>query len=206
MASLVAALLLLAALQLATCVPLASPQKSPSGEISTQTSYLFDASCNDAQKEIIRQAHLDALVLANAALEECDRGLGATDLEPCVDFNSRAAIDFWGPGSRNGPYQQHIFYTLWRATQAYPGWGFSDRFYERYVNVTCFNPEEHCGGSVYRYAGYTANDLWRKYPQVNYCPGFFDRLQSHADRVAAIQNDASGQKKWNLKNLRSRGL
>jgi hypothetical protein len=170
-------------------------------DVSITTTFNIDQSCTPAQQAIIKQANTDALALANAALDSGREILGTTNAGgKTINFQTQAAIDYWGPPSLNVPYRQRIFDTLYRATQTYRGTGWSDWWNNRYVTVFCHDVYNTCGTSP----AYTVtkNVL---YPQMVFCPAFFANLSSHGDMLNKIQQDTRGQMKLNVRNLRSQG-
>jgi hypothetical protein len=171
-------------------------------DVSTLTTFKIDGSCNATQEAIIVEANKDALTLANAPLQGGHHDLGENPDGKWIDFSTYAANDFWGPQSRNSPYQQRIFDTLYRATQAYAGLGFWDWWYDRYVDVYCVDKIKKCKGKTPAYI--VSNPKNSTYPYIVYCGSFFDILDSHAERVSAILSDHTGAAKLNLRNLRSR--
>jgi hypothetical protein len=178
---------------------------------ATTTFYIYNCD-GPNQVSIIKQAHIDALTLANAAFDEDTETLSGNPHQ-FIDFTTWAAIDYWGPPDFKPSQQQRIYDTLYRATQSYPGWGISDWWNSRYMEIHCSDFAKSCVDpkTGAKYAAYTSQTdpnthNPRRHPWINYCPGFFDVLKSHSDAVADIQNDSTGQKKLNAKNMRSRGM
>jgi hypothetical protein len=107
-------------------------------DVSITTTFNYDGKCTLAQQAVINQANIDAISLANAALDPHSELLGTTsNWGYFFNFETRAAIDYWGPPSQNGPYRQRIFDTFYRATQTYRGVGRGDWWNNRYVWVVC---------------------------------------------------------------------
>ncbi|KAI0886464.1 uncharacterized protein GGS22DRAFT_157909 [Annulohypoxylon maeteangense] len=176
---------------------------------ATTTFYIYYC---DAQRQIpaIEQAHKDALKLANAAFYD-DRELSVGDPHQLIDFTSQAAIDYFGPADFKPSQHQRIYDTLYRATETYPGWGLSDWWNSRYIDVfcddfanDCVNKETGTKSAAYLSQWDPATKRPRQWPWINYCPPFFDILKSHEDKVKEIDNDKTGRKKLNTKNLRTR--
>ena len=92
--------------------------------------------------------------------------------------------------------------TLIRATATYRGWGWSDWWNDRYVDVHCDDPAKACSDSSAAYT-YTPDAADGKHPRVVYCPAYFNVLKGHSDRVNTIKNDKTGQLKQNVRNMRS---
>ena len=177
--------------------PAASLGRRQDDDVSIQTTFLIDSSCSEENKIDIEQAHRDGVEFAKAALESCHDDL--TTSAPCLKMNTRAAIDYWGP--KRADEQAKIFYTLYRASVAESGWGLSDWWYDRYVNVTCSDPTGGCDPNT---PAYVPKRNTGRYPIINYCPAFFKNLTSHEEQWKKIQDDQTGQKKLNIRNLRSR--
>lgn len=88
------------------------------GRVRIRTSYLEYVDCktdkDNNQAGILKQSLVDAITLAEAGLDYVNDELVSTKTFPRyahrqVDFSKQAAIDYFGPVSRNAAYQQHIF-------------------------------------------------------------------------------------------------
>jgi len=183
--------------------PKLEPRQDP---ISILTTYLDYTGCSTTQRSILVQAAVDARLLAKAALRYRNRDPFVIQSPEgiTVDFNSQGAIDYFGTKDRNSAYQQRIIDTLFRGSVAYRGTGLSDWWYDRYVSVSCQDFFGDCSQGLF--AGYTDNSKTKsKYPLIVYCPAFFTHLKTHAEQVAAIQSDRTGQLRLNVRNLRSQG-
>ncbi|KAL8885017.1 MAG: hypothetical protein Q9205_005625 [Flavoplaca limonia] len=180
----------------------APPSNAPPSDVSVLTGFQYK-DCDGDQVNILKQNINDAVELASAGLDYVNDEL--VDAYPQyghqqVDFSKQAAIDFFGPESQNGPYQVFIFDAMLKASNAYPGWGISDWWNSRYVQISCKDEKNDCGDTT---PAYTANgEKQYGYPLVVFCPVFFTKLPSHSDVVAKIDKDKNLQQ--NLANMRSR--
>lgn len=89
---------------------------------------------------------------------------------------------------------------LVKAANAYPGWGLSDWWSDRYVQLSCIDEGNSCGDKYAAYFAPKNHDYG--YPLVVFCPAFFTQLPSHGDVVAKIDGNKDLQQ--NLANMRSR--
>ncbi|KAL9114674.1 MAG: hypothetical protein Q9227_001352 [Pyrenula ochraceoflavens] len=171
-------------------------------DVSAQTTFLYDKSCNGDQKSALTQSQTDALSFASAALEDIRELVHTVDQDDYyVDFDSQAAIEYFGPQKDNMQYRETILTTLYRAKITFRGLGWSDYWSGRYVDVYCSDTsDKECGETS---PAYTTNDHTMKYPRITYCPPFFKNLTSHASMVDKIKADTSGDMKKNIRNLRS---
>lgn len=83
----------------------------PPPDASILTSFKF-AGCSQDQTNTLNQNVKDAVTLASAGLDHVNGEIVNTYPSyghQQVDFSKQAAIDFFGPGSQNQPYQQFIF-------------------------------------------------------------------------------------------------
>ena len=98
---------------------------------------------------------------------------------PWINFNKETAIRFFGPPGANKAFQTKIFTTVQRATEANPGWGWSDWWNDRYVYLMCDRSdikEEVCFGN--KSVAYTkTSDVSLGYPIIHFCPVYFDALK-----------------------------
>jgi hypothetical protein len=119
-------------------------------DVSIQTSFIFtNTQCNSEQEKTVRQALSDALILANVALDDSGELLSDSGgNHKYINFDSEAAIEYWGPPSQNLGHRQRVFDTYFRATQAYPGWGWSDWWKTKYIKMHCNDVDNQCGGDV----------------------------------------------------------
>ena len=192
-------LISLISLASATASVVGVPEKRQ--DVSIQTTFYYDQSCNATELKMLRQAHKDALVLANAALVDREILNTTHTLEAYINFRTHAAIDYWGPFSKSAPHQEKIFNTLDRATRTYRGSGWSDWWNDRYIWNYCRDLSSGCTDTSPAYTRTSNTKLL--YPEIVYCPAFFDKLASHGTQVAKIKADKSGFMKQNLRNLRS---
>ncbi|KAI9749029.1 MAG: hypothetical protein M4579_007031 [Chaenotheca gracillima] len=195
-------LLLLAATTIASPTPVADPDPPT---LTAQTAFTQYVSCSQDEVNILNQNVKDAAALANTGLDYINDDL-TTGTYPQyghqqVDFSKQAAIDFFGPESQNGPYQQRIFDTMLKASNAYPGWGYSDWWKDRYVALSCIEAPntKSCDGTTPAYFSHRHD---YGYPLVVFCPEFFNVLRSHADVVKDVDQNKDLQQ--NVANLRSR--
>jgi hypothetical protein len=179
-------------------------------DVNVQTSFWFyPRSCSDAKQEVIKQAQLDALTLANAALDVDTELLSHAGTEhKYIDCETQAAIEYFGPLQANLGHRQCIFDTFFRATQAYRGWGWSDWWNRRYIEIHCDDIKGDCDGKVVAYYHNKTKskaDENLQYNVIVYCDVFFKKLRSHAEAIQEIEADTTFQKVRNVRNLRSRG-
>ena len=172
-----------------------------------ETTPIFKGSnCDADQERIIRQAWLDGVLLANAAFDSSDELLSTTTRgnNKIINFDTQAAIEYWGPPSKNLGNRQRIYDTFYRATQAGWGRGWADWWYERYIEMHCDDPRKQCDDSSSAYYMPSTEGSWT-YHGINFCHGFFSILKDHVELEKDIFADATGQKKLNTRNMRSRG-
>jgi len=174
--------------------------------VGVETTPIFKGSnCDAGQERIIRQAWLDGVLLANAAFDSSDELLSTTrGNNEIINFDTQAAIEYWGPPSKNLGHRQRIYDTFYRATQAGWGRGWVDWWYERYLGMHCDDPKKQCDDSSSAYYMPWTKGSWT-YHGINLCPSFFSILKDHAELEKDIFADATGQKKLNTRNMRSRG-
>lgn len=102
-------LFLIAATAVASPTPASNP---PPTTVTAQTGFTHYVSCTQEEKDTLNQNVKDAVVLASAGLDYINDELAAQIYPQYghrqVDFSKQAAIDFFGPESKNAPYQQHI--------------------------------------------------------------------------------------------------
>lgn len=82
------------------------------GSFNVTTGYISYTQCNDAQSAALWQAVNDAISLAAGTYghDELKKRDGSVlEREQLIDFSTQAAIDYFGPPSRSGPYQHNIF-------------------------------------------------------------------------------------------------
>ncbi|KAK8035576.1 hypothetical protein PG993_010571 [Apiospora rasikravindrae] len=183
---------------LAILLPVFSQEPDSSG----YSTLLVDDSCDGNQTETIRQAHRDAADMAHTALEIA-QDEPSSIYRYAINWNSTAAIDYFGSPSSNFAYREHILRTLTLASRINAGWSNSggDNSQSRPIKVTCNDPRSRCGIAS---TAYTDNGLDQKYPLVNYCPGFFQDLSSHSDAWHKMRDGPAPPDAWhNVRNLRS---
>ena len=201
------------------------------GTFNVTTGYISYTQCNDDQSAALWQAVNDAVSLAAGTYghDELKKRDGSVlKREQLIDFSTQAAIDYFGPPSKSGPYQQDIFGTSLRlialrkqihidlftnlncldtfkkASLAYPGWGVGDWWTNRYVILSCRDAYKECNvpspdnGTTAAY--YSPNYL---YPAVHFCDVYFNVLQPHSVVWNAMKKDKSLQN--DVSNLRSQG-
>ena len=173
-------------------------------EVDTQTTF-YIRNCNAKERAIIEQSQKDALKLANAALDDA-REILTTDHAggKYINFETQAAIEYFGVPSKNAPFQEEIFDTFFHASQSYPVWGFSDWWHNRRVEVHCHyiskGKKSKCKDNSLADTDTNSKNL---YPYIVYCNLFFKRLRSHQEMLDGIKADSTGQMKLNVRNLRS---
>ncbi|KAI9847632.1 MAG: hypothetical protein M1837_002206 [Sclerophora amabilis] len=188
----------------ATAIASPAPAANPVPQVTSQTGFTEYISCSDDQIGILKKSAKDAVTLALAGLDYINDELINGDYPQFahsqVDFSKQAAIDFFGPEAQNYPHQQRIFDSMYKAGDAYPGWGFSDWWHNRYVALSCLDPKGICKSGKYGAYFDTANRDYG-YPLVEFCPEFFTVLVSHDEAVKKIDEDQNLQQ--NVANLRS---
>ena len=88
-----------------------------------------------------------------------------------------------------------------KAANAYPGWGLSDWWNNRYVMLSCIDHAGECKSGKYA-AYFDSQKRDYGYPLVVFCNEFFQKLVSHSDAVSNIDKNKDLQQ--NVANLRSR--
>ena len=93
-----------------TGTPVINP---PATSVNIETGFTGFAGCSNTQDTILKRNINDAVRLADAGLDEIHDEL-SPDTYPQrnhqqVDFSKQAAIDFFGPESKNAPEQSRIF-------------------------------------------------------------------------------------------------
>lgn len=168
--------------------------------IDSQTTFFGFDKCTKDQSNMLKQAHHDAIILAEAALDD-DRELATTAVSQYINFDTVAAIEYFGPPDKNTKWRQRIFDTFYRATTTYRGWGLSDWWYQRYVQVGCDDVAGACQGSE----AYTYQRGGKFFPYIVYCPRFFDNVEliEALDRIRGSRSDSDIRK--NVMNLYSQG-
>lgn len=89
------------------------------GSFNVTTGYISYTQCNDDQIAALWQAVNDAVSLAAGTYSHVElkkRDGRILKREQLIDFSTQAAIDYFGPPSKNGPYVQNIFSTSLRLT------------------------------------------------------------------------------------------
>jgi len=83
--------------------------------VGVETTPIFKgSSCDASQERIIRQAWLDGVLLANAAFDSSGERLSITrGNNKIINFDTQAAIEYWGPPSKNLGYRQHVSITAY---------------------------------------------------------------------------------------------
>ena len=95
----------------------------------------------------------------------------------------------------------HRIDAMYKAANAYPGWGLSDWWNDRYIQISCIDEGNECSDTIPAYNMRRKRDYG--YPLIVYCPVFFSsKLPSHKEAVAKIDNNKALQQ--NLANMRSR--
>ncbi|KAI9758934.1 MAG: hypothetical protein M1840_003623 [Geoglossum simile] len=162
---------------------IAPPNSKP--PISTrQTGFvgLFEfVGCDSYKKTQINQAFNDARITLAVGAEQ-------------IDWNSAAALEYWGPPEYTEPYRDRITQNYVRAVADEGWWG--DWWYDRYIEVHCDDLSDNCNftrpdGTEARAAAYMYNSGGfggNTYPIFNFCPGFFDVLRPHAEVVQDMKS------------------
>lgn len=168
--------------------------------LNSQTTFINFWGCSRSQRDALIHAHQDAVSLAEAALED-DRELVTTGVSQYINFDTVAAIEYFGPPNQNTKWRQRIFDTFYRATNTYPGWGWSDWWYQRYVEVACGKPTGTCASSF----AYTQNWVSKSTKsRITYCPKFFEGIESYAQMLERVKNSGPDRRK-NLSNMLNQG-
>ena len=142
------------------------------GDITTLTTLEYH-DCSVNYTNILQQAQKDALQLAEAVFYECKDELTIGGAHKCIDWESQAVAEYFGPCDKVYGQRQRIFDTFVRATETQRYW-FSDWWKDRYVDVWCSDKGKACRSDS---PAYTVNDPQNeRYPYIVYCPAFFDIL------------------------------
>jgi len=191
---------LYAVTSLRSVLPMVAGYPAKRQDLTIATTFEFDTSCAADQQTQIKQANSDALLLAIAALQDSRELLADGESGKYVAFDTQATVDCWSIPDKNGPYQQRIFDTFYRATHAYRGSGWSDWWNDKYVFVFCRDVDNsYKENSV----AYTVTNFSNAYPEIIYCPNFFKLVPPHSSTVNKIRGDVTEQMKLNVRNLRS---
>lgn len=206
------------------------------GTFNVTTGYISYTQCDDAQSAALWQAVNDAVSLAARTYDHGHDELKKRDagaFAQFTDFSTQAAIEYFGPPSRSGPYQKNIygmslrlivlriiaFYwspisfaltdqkcpdTFKKASLAYPGWGVGDWFSSRYVILSCRDAEKQCD-SPGPDGGIVAAYYSPndKYPAVHFCKAYFTELPPHSVALNAMKKNKLLQN--DVSYLRSQG-
>ena len=87
------------------------------GTFNVTTGYISYTQCNDAQSAALWQAVNDAVSLAAGTYGHDQlkkRDGNVLKREQLIDFSTQAAIDYFGPPSKSGPYQRNIYSTSFK--------------------------------------------------------------------------------------------
>ncbi|KAF1969769.1 hypothetical protein BU23DRAFT_601372 [Bimuria novae-zelandiae CBS 107.79] len=136
------------------CILVVLWSQQSDGGITIQTTFKIDGSCNGTQKAMIELGQKEALELANAVFDDCDELKTIGEASKCINWESQAVAEYFGPKAMNRGQRERIFETFKRAAN-------------------------------------TKRSFWS---------GYFHNSPTLVD---IIKNDKSGQKKLNVKNLRS---
>jgi hypothetical protein len=99
------ALLLLVATSIATPTPATNDDPN---SIDIQTSFLDYLGCSVDNVTILKTNIDDSVRLANSGLRKARDELSTNAKARYIDSSQQAAIDFFGPESKNKQYQEHI--------------------------------------------------------------------------------------------------
>jgi hypothetical protein len=141
------------------------------GDVTILTTFQIDQSCDGEHKKFIEQGQQDALELAKAVFDDCGELITNGEVSKCINWESQAVADYFGPKALNRGQRERIFDTFNRATNTRRSW-FSDWWYNRYVYVFCKDIHNDCLGNS---PGYTVSSNVL-YPHIVYCPSFFTKL------------------------------
>lgn len=179
--------------------------------------------CNKDQKKALKAAVTDANIIAYAGLKRLARP-GAAPID-WLDFSHEAAIDYFGPSSRNGGEQNKIYSalifvavdsdcriillillaTISRASYAYRGWGWSDWWSGRYVQLNCDTTiTTTCSkGTVNAFTSNYNKDF--KYPLITFCDRYFNVLPTFDKALKDLDSANDKGKQQNLLNIKNQG-
>lgn len=108
-------------LLVSTAIAHPTPADDPAPDSARIQTSFTHVGCSQEQIDILNQNVNDAVALAAAGLDYINDELVTKSYPQYghrqVDFSKQAAIDFFGPESKNAPYQQHIFGKLRIATK-----------------------------------------------------------------------------------------
>jgi hypothetical protein len=90
---------------------------------------------------------------------------------------------------------------MFNAARAYPGWGFSDWWKNRYVFLSCIDELQSKPGGLGPVNAYYTPDKRYGYPLVVFCPRFFSELPSLDDAIKKVDNNPD--LKQNSMNMQS---
>jgi len=197
------------------------------GDYTIMTKYLFNG-CSDSKKTALQQVVSDANDLAAAGLRyiTVPGAPGGSSKRAIMDFDTVAAIEYFGPPDKNTAFHDVIFSmrvlvwcragtgfeepsantrkdTIYNATYAYRGWGWSDYFADRYVTLDCTDPNKSCGED---YAFFSPKSKTPgNYPMITFCQPWFQDLSS-LDTVSKTVTANKKDEQKNFLNMRSQGL
>lgn len=93
--------------------------------------------------------------------------------------------------------------TLTRASYAFRGWGWSDWWNKRYVQLNCDESlSKSCAlGNVLAVTSNYNKDF--KYPLITFCSIYFDKLPSFDEAIKDLDNSNDKDRQNNALNLRN---
>ncbi|KAK8857224.1 glycoside hydrolase family 18 [Apiospora arundinis] len=119
-----------------------------------------------------------------------------------INWDSTAAVDYFGSPSENFAYSEHILRTLALASGVDTGWrNGGDDLANRAILVACNDPMDRCKSVS---TAYTYNGLGQDAPLINYCPAFFRYFRSHDETWHRMRDGPAPDNAWsNVRNLHS---
>ena len=172
------------------------------GEYTIQTGYKYNG-CSDEKKKALQAAVTNAVILACSGIKTIYPGDAPIPLR-FIDFKHQAALDYFGPYSQNKGEQDKIFKTLEVACFAFPGWGLSDWWNSRYVELNC-ETKLAKGCASGKTLAVTSNRIKDfGYPLITFCDLYFDKLPSLDTALVKVDANANHEQE-NILNIRSQG-
>ncbi len=139
------------------------------GGFNIQTTFRIQQECGKNRTAIIEQANKDALELANAVFDDCGELKTAGEVSKCINWESQAVAEYFGPKAMNRGQRERIFETFIRATKTKPTW-FSDWWNARKVFVFCEDIFKNAKPQVLRIQSPKVNAT---FPTLYYARVFF---------------------------------
>lgn len=150
-----------------------------SDDLNALTGFFGFDGCSNDQKKALGKAATDMLKLAYAAVPYNAKP------DETIDWNSAAALEYFGPPSRNEPYRAQIIDDYQKAGLAYSRWG--DWWKDRYVQLRCTNERSDA-------VAYTENNKDDKYSRITFTASYFGFL-THTQALGRMKENER-QREW----------